>query len=154
MRAAQAAGLAFLFAPITTIAFANIRPRDNGDASALFTMFRNVAGSVGISLATAMVTEGGQARMAHLAPHLTPLDQGYQTTLQQYQEALIRMGHPVASVADTATGLIYQALRRQAMVLAYMDIFAFCAVMAFAAVPIAFLLSGKKGGGGARPTAH
>lgn len=154
MRAAQAAGLAFLFAPITTLAFANIRPRDNGDASALFTMFRNVAGSVGISLATAMVTERSQARMAHLVPHLTPLDQGYQATLQQYQEALIRMGHPVATVAETATGLIYQALRQQAMVLAYMDIFAFCAIMAFAAVPIALLLSSKKGGRGASATGH
>jgi MFS transporter, DHA2 family, multidrug resistance protein len=154
MRAAQAAGLAFLFAPITTTAFANIRPRDNGDASALFTMFRNVAGSVGISLATAMVTERGQARMAHLVPHLTPLDQGYQATLQQYQQALIRLGHPVATVAETATGLIYQTLRQQAMVLAYMDIFAYCAVMAFSAVPIAFFLSGKKGGGGARSAAH
>lgn len=49
-RSAQSIGLGFLFVPLTTIAFISIPRRLNADAAALFTMFRNVAGSIGISL--------------------------------------------------------------------------------------------------------
>ena len=66
MRMAQTVGLAFLFVPISTITYATLPKEQNGDAAALFTMFRNVAGSIGISAATAMVTQRTQIRMAHL----------------------------------------------------------------------------------------
>jgi DHA2 family multidrug resistance protein len=146
MRLAQAAGLAFLFAPLTATAFANISHADNGDASALFTMFRNVAASIGISLATALVVERTQIRMAHLAPHMTPLDQGYTTTLQQFQNALQAQPHFGTQGGQSAIGMLYQTFRAQASILAYMDIFELCAIMAFCAVPIAFFLSSRKGG--------
>jgi MFS transporter, DHA2 family, multidrug resistance protein len=146
MRLAQAAGLAFLFAPLTATAFVNIGREDNGDASALFTMFRNVAASIGISLATALVIERTQIRMAHLAPHMTPLDQGYTTTLQQFQNAFQTQGHFGAAGGQSAVGMLYQTFRTQATILAYMDIFSFCAIMAFCAVPVAFFLSSRKGG--------
>jgi len=146
MRIAQAGGLAFLFAPLATTAFANISREDNGDAAALFTMFRNVAGSVGISLSTAMITEGTQRRMSYLVSHLTPLDQGYALTLQHYQQALLSRGLTAAAAAQAALGLMYQTLRQQASILAYVDVFGFCAVMAFCVVPVTFFLSRKKGG--------
>ena len=38
----------------------------NGDASSLYVMLRNVAGSIGISLATAGITERTQVRQAYL----------------------------------------------------------------------------------------
>jgi hypothetical protein len=41
MRAAQAAGLAFLFVPISTAAYATLARKVQGDATALFTLFRN-----------------------------------------------------------------------------------------------------------------
>jgi DHA2 family multidrug resistance protein len=148
LRSSQAAGLAFLFAPLGTIAFANISREDNGDATALFTMFRNVSGSIGISLSTAMIVERTQARMAHLAPHATPLDLGFVSTLQQYQQSLLAQGHAGATTGSTALGLLYQTFRGQAAILAYTDIFAFCGIMAFGVAPFAFLLCNQKGGGG------
>ena len=67
MRAAQTAGLAFMFVPISTIAY-SILPRElNGDAAALYTMFRNVVGSIGISTATALITTRTQVRRSLLS---------------------------------------------------------------------------------------
>jgi DHA2 family multidrug resistance protein len=129
------------------LAFANISHEETGDAAALFTMFRNVAGSVGISLSTALIADRTQVRMAHLAPHMTPLDQGFATTLQIYRQALLAQGHDAASAGTIALGRMFQTFRMQAAVLAFSDVFAVCAVMAFAVVPLAFLLSAKKGGG-------
>jgi DHA2 family multidrug resistance protein len=149
MRTAQAAGLAFLFAPLTTMAFAHIRREDNGDASALFTMFRNVSGSIGISLATAMITQRTQVRMAHLSLHTSPLDPGYAMALQQYQQALASP-HLGTATGQSATGLLYQAFRQQASILAYTDIFAACAILAFCAVPVALLLA-RRQNTGAKP---
>jgi DHA2 family multidrug resistance protein len=148
MRAFQAGGLAFIFAPLTTIAFATIDPADNGDATALFTMFRNVAGSIGISISTAMITTRTQIRLAHLQPHLTPLDPGYNTLLSDLKSALASHGPAAAGSSTSPTGLVYQMFRQQASILGYMDIFAYCAIMAFCAAPLCFLLKASKGGGG------
>jgi MFS transporter, DHA2 family, multidrug resistance protein len=52
MRSEQTAGLAFLFVPIGVIAFTTLPRELNGDATALFTMFRNVFGSIGFAVST------------------------------------------------------------------------------------------------------
>jgi len=148
MRVAQAAGLAFLFAPLTAIAFTNIGPEDNGDASALFTMCRNVTGSIGISLTTSQITERTQIHMAHLTPHLTPLDQGYALRLQQLRGSLAGLGGRTGSaVEQSAQHLLWMADQTQAAVLAYSDLFIFAGTAAFCVLPFTFLLTGKAGGG-------
>jgi DHA2 family multidrug resistance protein len=137
MRSLQSAGLAFLFAPLTTIAFVNISREDSGDASALFTMFRNVAGSIGISITTSQIIERTQIRSAHLVSHLSPLDQGYSIALQQLQRTF----------GASATGHLYQVFLNQASILAYADLFMYAGIGALCVAPIALLLSNVKGGG-------
>ena len=62
------------------------------------------------------------------------------------------MGHAPADAATTAMGLIYQTLRTQAPVLAYADVFWFCAILAFAVAPFALLFTQHQGQApGARP---
>ncbi len=151
MRVTQTVGLAFLFVPISTIAFATLPKEQNGDGAALNTMFRNVAGSIGISVATAAITSRTQIRMAHLVPHLSPLNQPYVELLHRNTQALIAQGDSAASAGTAAVGLIYQTLRTQASVLAYSDIFMYTAILAFAAAPFALLFTGSKGGRGAGP---
>src|SRR5947209_20170317 len=122
MRAGQTLGLAFLFVPNSTIAYSTLDKRLNGDASALYTMFRNIAGSVGISLATAMVQERTQVHRAYLSGHLTPLDPNYLALQEQYQSTLRGLGRAANSVEGAANGLINQTLNTQAALLAYMDV--------------------------------
>jgi MFS transporter, DHA2 family, multidrug resistance protein len=150
MRAAQSFGIALLFVPISTLAYATLPKTLNGDAAALYTMFRNVSGSIGISLATAMVTERTQTRMSYLGGHLNPFNQNYEQLLQRNAHTLLGLGHAAGTTMQTATGMVYQTLRSQAQVLAYADVFMYCAVGAFCVVPFAFLFSNfkAKGGGG------
>ncbi len=151
IRASQTFGLAFMFVPISVIAYSTLPRELNGDAAALYTMFRNVSGSIGISVATALVTTRTQVREAYLSRWLTPLNQPYNTLLQQNQAALVSMGHSPADAQSTAVGLIYQTFRTQASVLAYTDVFHVCAVAAFCVVPFTLLLSNFKPGKGAKP---
>ena len=78
MRATQTLGLAFLFVPTSAITYSTMPRALNGDASSLYVMLRNVAGSIGISLATAGVTERTQIRQSYLAGHLNAVQPGVQ----------------------------------------------------------------------------
>ena len=145
MRCAQTAGLAFLFTPINTLAYCSLSKEQGGDAAAFNTMFRNVGGSIGISAATAMVTDRTQVWSAHLSTWLTPLNPPYNALVARNEQALTDLGRAPITVHDAAVGLVYQTLGKQSQVLAYSDVFLFCAVLAFLAAPLALLFSGRKG---------
>jgi MFS transporter, DHA2 family, multidrug resistance protein len=148
MRSSQSLGIAFLFVPVTTLAYLTLRQSENADASALFTMFRNVAGSIGISLATAAIVERTQANMAHMVEHMTPLDQNYTNTLHSITQTLIGMGQNASEAMTTATGMMYKEYIAQSTILAYLDVFGAVAVFALCFVPVTFFFSPTKAAGG------
>ena len=143
MRASQTVGLAFLFVPISTITYSTMPRALNGDASALYVMLRNVAGSIGISLATAGVTERTQVRQAYLSRHLNPFNPNYASLLDHTTHALQGMGRSAAQAAAQAQGLIAQTLGLQSAILAYRDVFAYCAIAAFCIMPVALLFEAR-----------
>ncbi|HUA80257.1 MAG TPA: DHA2 family efflux MFS transporter permease subunit, partial [Dyella sp.] len=154
MRSAQAAGLGFLFVPISIMAYHSL-PRSLGaDASALFVMFRNVSGSVGISAASAMVSERTQARQAHLSTWLTPFNQPFNAMIARNEATLRSLGHSASTLHETALGYAFQTLRQQSAVLAYADTFIYFAVLAAAMIPLALFLSPVKDGGHAAAPMH
>jgi DHA2 family multidrug resistance protein len=152
LRLAQTFGLAFLFVPNSTLSYSTI-PKDlNTDASSLYVMLRNVAGSVGISFATSMVVARTQAHRAYLSRHLTPLNQNYDQLLAQLEQTLHAHGFAPQTLAQTANGLINQMLNGQAAILAYMDIFMWTSAAAFCMVPLALLFRGGRQQVGVTPT--
>ena len=90
-----------------------------------------------------------QADMAHLAAHLTPYSPGYLADLRSRTDALVALGNAPAEAATRASGMLFRALGQQAQVLAYSNVFMYCAVMALAAAPLALLFSAKRAAGGA-----
>src|SRR4029077_8870405 len=80
-RMIQAVGMAFLFVPINTAAYAFL-PRDkNNAASGLMNLARNIGGSVGISLVTTMLARRAQHHQANLATHLSGSNPAFQNML-------------------------------------------------------------------------
>jgi MFS transporter, DHA2 family, multidrug resistance protein len=86
MRTLQSAALAFLFVPISTVAYLTLPRELNGDGAALFAMFRNVFGSVGISLSTAQVTQLSQVHQTYLSQWASPFHQPYQALIASYEQ--------------------------------------------------------------------
>ncbi|HTJ93925.1 MAG TPA: DHA2 family efflux MFS transporter permease subunit [Pararobbsia sp.] len=145
MRSSQSLAIGFLFVPVTTLAYLTVPKHLNNDASALFTMFRNIAGSTGISLATAAIRERTQARMAHLSGHMSPFSQNFQDSLHQTAQAVVAVaGQPPAQAMQTASGNLYETYISQATVLAYSDVFQYCALFCVLVVPFMFLFSPVK----------
>jgi len=149
LRATQAIPLAFLFVPASVLAYQTVPQKLQGDATALFTMFRNVAGSVGISVSTAIISSRTQTHMAYLSAHLSRSDSTFRTTLSQVTHAIQALGTATGNATQTALGRVYQTLIAQAGLLAYMDVFLYCALLAFAFIPFTFLFSPVKKAGGA-----
>lgn len=141
-RAFQTVGLAFLFVPNSTISYSSLPRSLNADAAALYAMFRNISGSVGISAAAAITAQRLQVHRAELAGHLTPFDQNYVAMLDHAVRVLHDAGQTAAQAQHAAMGLIGTMLTQQAAVLAYVDAFAFSAIGAFCAIPLTLLFRG------------
>jgi DHA2 family multidrug resistance protein len=150
MRSTQTGALAFLFVPISTIAYLTLPQNLRSDGAALFSMFRNVAGSVGISASTALVTQRSQANQQTLSQWMTPFHQPYNTLVAQTEAGLRTIGHGGANLHDVAVGHVYQTYIKQSQILAYSNVFFYFSILAFCVVPFCFLISAKKatGGGG------
>jgi DHA2 family multidrug resistance protein len=144
----QVLGLAFLFAPVSTIAYTTLPRALNGDASALFVMLRNVMGSIGISLATAGVTQRTQTHLAYLQPFMTPLYEPYVRLEQTIKGAMTSLGYGAGQISRMLPQEINQLFQGQAAVLAYRDLFVYCGIAAFCVIPLTFLFSPSKAGGG------
>jgi DHA2 family multidrug resistance protein len=147
IRAAQVVGLAFLFVPISTIAYSTIPKRLNGDASALFTMGRNVIGAIGISIANSQVTERTQIREAYLSHWATPFRYQYNALVDSYRNTAQAAGVGRSMLSATATHQALTNFREQAQILAYNDVFSMVGILAFIIAPMCLLFAPSKAGG-------
>jgi DHA2 family multidrug resistance protein len=145
LRILQMLGLAFLFVPNSTISYATLPRELNGDGSALYVMVRNVAGSIGISGATALVTQRTQVHQAYLSEQLSPLNSNYNALVAQTTATLQTMGHSAAAAHSAAMGMINKTLVSQSGILAYTDVFAYAAIAAFCVAPLALLFKSTPG---------
>ena len=73
-RCLQASGLAFLFVPINTAAYAFVPRTKNNAASGLINLARNVGGSVGISLVVTILSHRAQFHQARLVEQASSLN--------------------------------------------------------------------------------
>ena len=149
MRATQTLGLAFLFVPTSTISYSTVPRALNGDASSLYVMLRNVAGSIGISLVTAGIVQRTQVQQSYLAGHLSTFNPAFTDYLARTQQALLGVGRSAGEVGGQAMGQALQTLNQQAAILAYLDVFSYCAAGAFCMVPLIFLFEARTSRGAA-----
>jgi DHA2 family multidrug resistance protein len=144
LRASQTAALSLLFVPISTIAYATLRPDQQGDAAALFSMSRNVLGGIGISVATALVTDHEQTSQEILVPHLTQLYQPYNIAVAQIAQAMVNSGTAMQMAMSKAPGEMFQMLQAQEAVLAYVQVFFISGLFALLIIPTALVLTTAK----------
>jgi MFS transporter, DHA2 family, multidrug resistance protein len=91
-RLVQALGLAFLFVPINTAAYAFLPKEKNNAASGLINLSRNVGGSVGISVVTTMLSRRTQFHLANLSDHVHPGNGKMQAMLGATSHMLVTRG--------------------------------------------------------------
>jgi DHA2 family multidrug resistance protein len=147
-RVFQAAGMAFLFVPINTAAYAFLPREKNNAASGLMNLARNIGGSVGISLVTTMLDRRTQVHSSDLSRNLSAANPAFRAMLQGATRAMQAHGASAAYATRQAYALIEGTIQRQATMLAYIDDFRLLGISILAMVPLVFLMKKGKPGGG------
>ncbi len=152
LRILQVVGLPFLFIPVNTIAYDGLPANKTAEGSALMNVARNLGGSVGVSLANALLLQRSQFHQSRLVENLTPTSPAFQSTMKQMSQYFIHQGAPPSTAQSHAYGLIGRMVASQASLLAYIDVFYTWAIFAALLAPIV-LLTIRRVSGPARATA-
>jgi len=147
-RLLQAVGMAFLFVPINTAAYAFLPREKNNAASGLMNLARNIGGSVGISVVTTMLDRRTQVHLTDMARNLNMGNPALQSMIQGASRALQAHGASASGATQRAYALIQGTVQRQATMLAYIDCFWFLGVAILLMIPTVFLMKKSKPGGG------
>ncbi len=135
----QGMGLGLCMIPLMTVALGMLKKEQMGNATGIFALARNLAGSVGIALLVTFQTRAAQSHQASLVTHLTPYDTALQQAQQSLHAAVAAHVGPMQA-AGLSDGAIYRELLRQSHMLSYIDDFRWLAVICFVVIPLAILL--------------
>jgi DHA2 family multidrug resistance protein len=121
--------LSFVFVPMATMATSTIPNNEMGNATGLFNMLRNIGGSIGIAMATTAIIRRADLHQTNLSGHLTssaPALQQRTASIAAYLSHQIGPG----GVRPGSSGLLYGEMVRQSILLAYVDVFRWTALLA------------------------
>jgi len=140
----QGMGMALTMVPLMTVALATISNRQMGNATGLYALVRNLAGSIGIAVVITLVSRGALSHQAYLVSHLTPYDPAFQLAAQSGQGALTPlMG--AAQAEPGALGSIYKSLILHSNMLAFVDAFRWLALICILSLPLVLIFKNAQG---------
>ncbi|MBO0736529.1 MAG: DHA2 family efflux MFS transporter permease subunit [Alphaproteobacteria bacterium] len=127
----QGFGLGFVFTPLSTVTFSTLPRSLLTQGTAIFSLMRNIGGSVGISIVVALLAENTQVVHSRLVEHLrpdNPLARAPYLTL------------PFSLTAPSGVAALNAEATRQAAMVAYIDDFKLMMTMVIVGFPLLMLL--------------
>ena len=140
IRTLQALGLAFLFIPINTAAFAGIPLIKSSGASAIINLSRNLGGSFGIALTQTFFAQQQQKHQVALVAHVESTGGAGAAYLEAMTRHFVEAGHTFTESSQLALRQIYIVVQGQAAMLAVLDAFWLLGLLFLALIPFCFLL--------------
>jgi len=131
----QGFAIGFIFVPLSTLTLATVRRDKLVNATAIYGMFRNVGGSVGIAVATTLLAQRSQFHQSTLVSHITLWVPATRQRLARWVAHFAAQGSDGFTAEKQAMVMLYRETVNQAQLLAYADDFWLLAMM-FAIVPI------------------
>jgi DHA2 family multidrug resistance protein len=119
----QGLGMGFVFVPLQTLALATVSMDRLGNATAAFNVVRNAGGSMGVALATTLLSRRSQYHQTALIGHVNVWSAETAARLKDWTAAFVKQGNDLFTAHDRAMLMIYREALAQAQVLAYADEF-------------------------------
>jgi len=144
--------MGFIFVPLTMLAVSTIRQSQIYQATSIYSLLRNIGGSIGISVMITMQQRMAQTHQVTLVSHLTQTSVLFHDRLSGITSTLDGLG--VAGATQAAYKVIYGMVLRQATLLAFLDTFRWLTFIAAVCAPLAFIFQRGRtgpGAGGAPP---
>ena len=140
----QGMGISLTSVPLMTVAMATIRNEQMGNATGLFALARNLAGSIGIAVAITMQSRGALRHQAYLVTHLTPYDLAYQNATQA-GPVVLAQSLGTAQAGPGTLRALYEFLLLHSNMLSFVDAFRWLALVCLLVTPLVLMF--KKGDG-------
>ena len=127
----QGFGLGFVFTPLSTITFSTLPRNILTQGTAIFSLMRNIGGSIGISIVVALLAENTQVVHSRLVEHLRP-----DNPLAQAPYLM----PPFSLTTPAGVAALNAEATRQAAMVAYIDDFKLMMLIVILAAPLILLL--------------
>jgi len=143
----QGIGLGLIFVPLSLSAFGTLAPQYRSEATALFSLVRNVGGSIGISIAENYLARAAQASHQAIATQVTPFNEA----LHDPSVSAFWNLHSLAGLSA-----LNAEVTQQATMIAYTEVFMLMAMICVAMIPLLLIMRRVRpaGGSGAHAAAE
>jgi MFS transporter, DHA2 family, multidrug resistance protein len=132
---AQGLGLGFVFVPLNTIAFATLPAHLRADATAMWTLIRNIGSSIGISVVIARLTTLTTTFHSQLAEQVSPFNDALRAP---------SVANILSTNSETGRAMLDGLLTQQAAIMAYSNDFLLMTFVSLAAFPLLLLLRSSR----------
>jgi DHA2 family multidrug resistance protein len=131
----QGFGFGLVFVPLSTVAFLTLPNHLRTDGTAMLTLMRNVASSIGISIVIAQLTEGSRRVYAVLSQHVTPFNHAMQ---MPDVRGMIDM------TTDAGRAMADAMLQLQAQIIAFSLDYQLVMLFTLCTIPLAIIIGSSK----------
>jgi DHA2 family multidrug resistance protein len=131
----QGFGLGFVFTPLSIVTFSTLPRSVLTQGTAIFSLMRNIGGSVGISIVEALLAENTQVVHSHMVEHIRPDNPLAQAPF---------LAAPYSLTETHGVAALNAAVTKQAQMIAYIDNFHLMVIIIVIALPFLLLLRQRR----------
>lgn len=140
----QGGAIACIFIPLSTSSISHIAREKMGNATSIYSLMRNIGGSVGIAAMTTLLARRQQFHQSRLIEHLLPGQPFPSGLLHEFTQFFLLKGADPTTASRRAFGALYGIVQQQAAMLSFVEAFKIMGVLFLVMIPMAFLLKDPK----------
>jgi DHA2 family multidrug resistance protein len=141
----RALGMPLVIVPLTSLATGHIGPQQSGSASALYNMFRNLGGSIGIAVLATQLDLREKLHSVRLGEAVNVFNPATSERLGALTQQFVARGTEAVAAGQQAIGAVAGVVRHEAYVMAYGDCFYLLGALLLAMVLPVWLCRRAKG---------
>lgn len=135
----RAVGLPIIMVPLMLITTGGISSGQAASASGLFNMLRNLGGSIGIALTSALLTRREKFHSQHLGEFVSAYNPLARERLEAVAQNLVGQGFDLAHAQERAVAIVDVLVRKESYLLAYSDSFFALSMLLLGTLALVFL---------------
>ncbi|MFO0594412.1 MAG: DHA2 family efflux MFS transporter permease subunit [Myxococcaceae bacterium] len=140
----QGIGMSMMMVPLQTVALSTIPRERMADATGLSSLMRQVGGSLGVAMFATLLSRNGVFASAAVRAHLVAERPEVQARLRATEGGLLARGMDAAHAHEVALRSFGGAVARQAMVIAFDQLFVVGAICFLCVLPMVAMLRRPK----------
>jgi MFS transporter, DHA2 family, multidrug resistance protein len=138
----QGFGLGFLFVPLSAATLATLPLQERTEGAGLYSLFRNIGSSIGISVVNALLIRNTQINHADIAQNVTAVNRALDNP---------NVAHFWSPFTAAGRAALDAVITQQAQIIAYIDDYKLLMIATLAVLPLLLVFRKSKGVGQAQP---